>query len=110
MPFRDNTQHSSHLRVLTYDFLQLVRLPGNWPAGCQRWLRVVDRSRRFALIRHDDDDDALVSSLSRGQTERERVGARGGEGKRERESVKFDLTSSGTSVSWRLQQSNYRLQ
>lgn len=48
---------SSSWPVLTYDFLQLVRLPANWPAGYQRWLRLVDRSRRIALIRHDDDDD-----------------------------------------------------
>ncbi len=64
VPFHGHIQPSSHPRVLTYDFLQLVRLPGNWPAGCQRCLRVVDGSRRFALIRHDDDDSALVSSLS----------------------------------------------
>lgn len=47
-----------HPGILTYDFLQLVRLPGNWPAGCQRRWLLVDGSRRFALmIRHDDDDD-----------------------------------------------------
>ena len=48
---------SSSYPILTYDFLQLVGLPAYWPAGYQRWLRLVDRSReRIALIRHDDDD------------------------------------------------------
>ena len=48
------------LPVLTYDFLQLVRLPAYWPAGCQRCRRLLrqeDGGRSFALIRHDDDDD-----------------------------------------------------
>lgn len=88
MPFYENIQCPSHLRVLTYDFLQLVRLPGNWPAGCQRWLRVVDRSRRFALIRHDDDDDAaLAASLKHRRTDTHTAAAGGERGK-------FDLTSS----------------
>lgn len=48
---------------------------------------MVDRSCTVALIRHDEDDDAaLVSSLSLRLT--------GSERGRERERVKFDLTSS----------------
>lgn len=82
--------------VLTYDFLQLVRLPGDWPAGCQRrrWRRrLVDGDRRFALmIRHDDDggggggdgDEGNFASASRvgrsGQT-------RGRDGRREARSA-----------------------
>lgn len=39
--------------LLTYNLLELVRVLDDGPAGREHWLRIVDGSRRLALLRHD---------------------------------------------------------
>lgn len=105
-----NPSPNAHLREQTYDFLQLVRLPGNWPAGrhrgrllLRRLRRLVDRSRRFALlVRHDDDDGNEDEEDAAGLVSRLCPRLR----RAEKQTVRPQLL--GGSVSWTLQRDNHR--